>query len=230
MNAVQQQFPYRENNEVKHRRWSVDVKAAASLAGINAERFSVELADMAVHFPRWILTVSQHHALVRCQKCDGMVIFDRGARCVACDVKASRLPGAARPAWFGVMPPIGIDGLARIKDGLLARPPKGHVVGHREGLGNYLLVPLVVTYPPQFPLSPVEVFYLPEFRTIPGMPQEEVSHAFHMVGHGKMCLFAAGEWIPEMGARTTLQQRAYAHVVKFLNYANGKRNAFAVVS
>jgi hypothetical protein len=45
-----------------------------------------------------------------------------------------------------------------------------------------------------------------------------------------MCLFAAGQWSPEMTCREVLQQRAYAHLVKMLRYANGKADAFAVVS
>ena len=32
------------------------------------------------------------------------------------------------------------------------------------------------------------------------------------------------------GDVTFLQQRAYPHVIKMLNYGNGKRNAFAIVS
>ena len=70
--------------------------------------------------------------------------------------------------------------------------------------------------------------YLPEFRDIPGVPRAEYSHAFHMIGQGRMCLFAGGEWHDRMTAREVLQQRAYAHVIKFLNYANGKTDAFAI--
>ena len=35
---------------------------------------------------------------------------------------------------------------------------------------------------------------------------------------------------PTGPAHEVLQQRAYPHVIKFLNYANGKRNAVAIVS
>jgi hypothetical protein len=51
-----------------------------------------------------------------------------------------------------------------------------------------------------------------------------------MFSDGFMCLFAAGEWRTTMSCRELLQQRAYAHAIKLLNYANGKREAFAIVS
>jgi hypothetical protein len=135
-----------------------------------------------------------------------------------------------RAGWFGVMPPIGLDGLAKLRDAIVAKPPPRHVVAQREGLGTYILVPLVVWYPPGYPNIPLEVFYLPEFRKIPGVPRDEYSHAFHMIGTGRMCLFAGGEWNDRMTCREVLQQRAYAHVIKFLNFANGKKDAFAIVT
>ena len=51
-----------------------------------------------------------------------------------------------------------------------------------------------------------------------------------MLGDGTMCLFAAGQWRRSMTCREVLQQRAYPHVIKLLNYADGKRDAFAIVS
>jgi hypothetical protein len=62
------------------------------------------------------------------------------------------------------------------------------------------------------------------------MPRDAASHEVHLYGSGCMCLFAPGEWRPEMSCREVLQQRAYAHVIKLLNYGNGKRDAFTLVS
>jgi hypothetical protein len=104
------------------------------------------------------------------------------------------------------------------------------VVGTHPSIGTYLLVPLVVPIPLGFPLTPLRVHYSPAIRRIKGMPQEEVSHTFHMLSNHQMCLFASGEWHSEMSCRETLQQRAFAHVIKLLNFANGKQSAFAIVS
>jgi hypothetical protein len=187
---------------------------------------------MADHFPRWILTVCSGRERLTCIRCGGMLVFDRGLRCVVCERKISprRLTKRVELAWFGLLPPIGIDGLGRLRKSLIARPPPQHLVGQRDGIGQYLLVPLVAAYPQAFPQSPVKVAYLPSLFAVKGMPREQASHAYHMLGNGFMCLFADGEWRRGMTCREVLQQRAYAHVIKLLRYGAGKRDAFASVS
>jgi hypothetical protein len=221
--TIAQQFPVNGS----HKRWDVDIVAAARAAGIEVRDMTREATDMAEHFPRWLLVLVRDGQPLKC-KCDGLYVFDRGARCVLCD-KPSKEP-RPRAGWFGVLPPIGIDGLAKIKDAVIAKPPRRHVVAHRDVLGNFMLVPLVVQYPGGYPKNPVDVYYLPEFRDIPGIPRDEYSHTFHMIGQGRMCLFAPNEWREGMSSRQVLQQRAYPHVIKFLNYANGKKDAFAIVT
>jgi hypothetical protein len=221
-----QQFPIKQGAQIIHKRWALDVAAAARVAGMPAERMAREAAEMAAHFPRWVLVLVRDGQPLAC-KCDGLLVFDRGVRCVLCERPAKQ---TAKAGWFGVLPPIGIDSLARIKDAIVAKPPKRHVVGTREALGTFMLVPLVAQYPAVYPRDPLDVYYLPEFRDIPGVPREEYSHAFHMIGPGRMCLFAPNEWREEMVCREVLQQRAYPHAIKFLNYANGKQDAFAIVT
>jgi hypothetical protein len=220
---IEHQFP--TPSGVK--RWAVDLLAAARAADVPVERLQRDATDMAQHFPRWLLVLVRDGQPLQC-RCHGLYVFDqgtgRGARCVLCE-KPSAEP-RARAGWFGVLPPIGIDGLATIKDAIVARPPRRHVVGRRAALGTFMLVPLVVQYGAQA----LDVYYLPEFREIPGVPKDEYSHAFHMIGQGRMCLFAPGEWRAEMTCREVLQQRAFPHVIKFLNYANGKKDAFAIVT
>lgn len=220
---IEQRFP-------NGRKWVVDANAVLKLRpGLDRARLERELRDMQTHFSRWVLTVSNGHALVRCaHQCDGVLIFDRGVRCVVCDKTTSAKN--LSPAWFGLLPPIGLAGLGQIGGAIVAKPPPGHVVGKHESIGDYLLVPLVAVIPATFPNAPLAVHYFPTFRAIAGMPKEDVSHAFHMLPNHQMCLFAGGEWQPEMTCRETLQQRAYAHVIKLLNYANGKKSAFEIVS
>lgn len=231
-----QRFPAREGDRIVHRRWRVDLAAAHRLgrwSGNTTRRLTREVTEMAEHFPRWILTVSRDRdrRRVTCRGCGGMLVFDDGLRCVGCGaaVAPRQLPRVSL-AWFGLLPPIGLDGLRRLGAELTARPPAQHLVGKREGIGRYLLVPLVAVHPPGFPASPVRVAYLPSFFKARGMPPERASHAYHMLSDGFMCLFAEGEWRRGMSCREVLQQRAYAHVIKLLNYADGKRDAFASVS
>src|SRR5262245_10338953 len=100
---MQQMFPLKDGMK----RWSIDVDAASRL-GVSAPRLTAEAGEMAKAFPRWLLTVADGAKLQHCERCAGLVIFDRGLRCVVCD--AVQKP-AGRLAWFGLLPPIGIDGL-----------------------------------------------------------------------------------------------------------------------
>jgi len=233
--SIQQSYPRQVDGRIERVRWQVDLDSARRVApnsSVSGPRLEKEVEEMTEHFPRWVLTVSRGRERILCTQCKGLLVFDDGLRCVACGAPRSpkSLTTGVNLAWFGLMPPIGIDGLPKIKRGLLAKPPPHHVVGQQPGIGNYLLVPLVAYYPAHFPRSPVQVAYLPSFFKIKGMPRDQAAHAYHMLGGGKMCLFAGREWRKNMSCREVLQQRAYAHVIKLLNFGNGKRNAFAIVS
>lgn len=230
--ALTQVFPRREGSAVTHRTWSLDVEAARPVAersGLDRERLAREAREMVEHFPRWLLTVQVARDVHLCARCRGMLVFDRGVRCAVCD-RAQGAPPGATLAWFGSMPPIGIDGLARVRHGMVESPPERHVVGRRDGIGTYVLVPLVAAYPAGFPAVDLHVSYLPGIFRVPGFPPEAASHACHLLERGRMCLFAPGQWNRATTCREVLQQRAYAHVIKLLNYANGKTDAFAIVS
>jgi hypothetical protein len=231
--TCEQSFPQAVNGQVRHKRWVVDTATAARLAGWGndgTDRLDREVAEMGSHFPRWVTVITQGRDVLTCAGCGGMLVLDRGVRCVACEEVARRLPVDCGPGWFGLMPPIGVDSLAKVRERLGAKPPPRHVVGHREGMGTFILVPLLVSYPRNFPLVPPRVHYLPGFFKIPGMPADACSHSYHLLGGGLMCLFAPGDWRQEMTCREVLQQRGFPHVVKMLAYANGKRDAFAKVS
>lgn len=233
--ALQQVFPRMAGDRVELHRWDVDMTCAMRLArgrGFSKKRLRQEVEEMGQHLPRWIITVGFGRGVIRCRRCDGVLVFDHGLCCVACggSVTVKQLPAGSQLAWFGLMPPVGVDGLARVKEGLSGGVPAGHVTGRHAGLGRYLLVPLVVSYPPRFPAVEPEAHYLPGFFEIPGMPAERPAHEYHMLANGRLCLFAFGQWRREMTARQVLQQRAYAHLIKMLNYADGKRTAFARVS
>ncbi|MBI2570257.1 MAG: hypothetical protein HYV63_24910 [Candidatus Schekmanbacteria bacterium] len=233
--AVCQLFPVRRGGALVHQTWAVDEPAALRFHPMGPDggaRLRRELEEMQRHLPRWVLTVSEDLRRIPCPSCDSTLVFSHGLRCVACEKEPGRrVPtGRATLAWFGLLPPIGVDTLSELRDSLLVSPPQLHPVGRAEGIGSYLLVPLVASYPPGFPSRPVAVSYLPTFFTIRGMPPAKPSHVCHLLSDGQMCLFAANDWREEMTCRQVIEQRAYAHVIKLLNFANGKKNAFAIVS
>lgn len=231
----QQQFPRRVGTVIEHRRWSVDLASALRVSALgdpSGSRLLREVGEMGEHFPRWVLTVAQGSQRLPCPHCQGVLVFDRGLRCAECEreLPPRALKRGLQLAWFGLLPPIGIDGLAKIKAALLKHTPPRHVVGQQPGIGHFLLVPLTAVYPEGFPQRQVKVAYAPGFFSIPGIPSGGMRHDVHMLDLGFMCLFAGGQWQPSMSCREVLQQRAYAHVVKLLNFGNGKKTAFAKVS
>jgi hypothetical protein len=233
---ILQSYPRRNGaGAIERRSFAVDLACASRTGGprgLTEERLALEASEMALHFPRWILTISVGRERVLCRSCGGPLVFDRALRCAACEKKpsSSSLPREARLAWFGLLPPIGIDRLERLGPRLRERPPAQHVIGHRDEIGHYLLVPLVATYPDGFPALPARVAYLPGLFEVAGMAPDRPSHEVHLLGGGVMCLYAPGQWLPETTVRVVLQQRAYAHVIKLLNHGDGKHGAFAKVS
>jgi hypothetical protein len=233
--VIVQSFPKRVGDKVEHMQWPLDLDCARSLsawAKDEPQRLEREAKEMAQHFPRWLLTLARGQQLLTCPSCAGMLVFDRGVRCVACgkELNRSRIPRDVLLAWFGLMPPIGIDSLTHLLPRLLKRAPARHVVGQSPATGHYLLVPLLAVYPSSYPTTWPHVGYFQEIFSIDGMPGRGPGHTCHMLGEDVMCLFAAGQWLEKMTLREALQQRAYAHVVKLLNYADGKKNSFAIVT
>jgi hypothetical protein len=233
--SIVQILPRRVGDKVEHVRWQLDLDTAASLsrwAAANPGRLEREATQMAQHFPRWLLTVVRGREPMMCPSCQGMLVFDRGLRCSSCEreLARSRIPPGAQISWFGLMPPIGIDSLTKLRNQLVASAPARHVVGSSPATGHYLLVPLLAVYPEEFPQTWPRITYFKEIFSVGGMPARGSSHTCHMLPDDVMCLFAAGQWRAEMSCREVLQQRAYPHVVKLLNYADGKTNAFAIVT
>ena len=51
--TITQQFPVNGS----HKRWDVDIGAAARAAGIGVHDMTREATEMAQHFPRWLLVL-----------------------------------------------------------------------------------------------------------------------------------------------------------------------------
>jgi hypothetical protein len=82
----------------------------------------------------------------------------------------------------------------------------------------YLLVPLAVVYPGEWPSVEPAVHYAPAWLAALGMPLGNGS--YHLVGNGRACLFGWGQW-RSMSVAAVLQQRVVNHVVSLLKIAAG---------
>jgi hypothetical protein len=195
--------------------WEVDRKAAALAMGwVRREEASwrADLEAMATHFPHWVLVGGSGSQPSRCA-CGGPIApVDGEMRCALC--------GKARDVealmWVGQLPV-----LARPEPSFTAKRDALRTAGFGEtevgGLA-YLLVPLVVSYPTEWPSLEPGVYYAPQWLTTLQLPLANGS--YHLVGGGRACLFGWGQWRP-MTIAAVLQQRVVNHVVSLLKIAAG---------
>ena len=117
--------------------------------------------------------------------------------------------------WVGQLPV-----LARPKPRLRTRRAALQAAGFGEtevGGLVYLLVPLAVVYPAEWPSVEPGVYYAPKWLTTLGC---RANGSYHLVGGGRACLFGWGQWRP-MSVAAVLQQRVVNHVVSLLKIAAG---------
>ena len=196
-------------------RWSVDEQAAAAVMPWVARRPAVwqaELAAMAAHLPTWVLVGGQANRPAACG-CGGLLAPTQGAlRCVAC----GRTGRATQLLWVGQLP---IP--ARPEPRFAARRAALVAAGFAEAVVGdlaYLLVPLVVAYPQEWPSVEPAVIYAPKWLAALGLPLGSAAH--HLLSDGRACLFGWGQW-RTMTAAAVVQQRVVNHALSLLKIAAG---------
>ena len=205
-------------------RWQVDTPAAGQVMAWvrrNPAAWAVDLREMKASFPRWVLVGSQDQQPSLCAACGNLVAPQRdGLCCVACG-----RPGAATHlAWLGQLPV-----LARPEAEFAPRRAALHAAGFGEvvvgGLA-YLLVPLVLVYPTEWPLQEPAVTYAPAWLQALGLAS--AGSFYHLYWGGRACLFATGQWRP-MPVAAVLQQRVVNHVGSLLKIAAGMEPGVAFI-
>jgi hypothetical protein len=176
------------------------------------EAWRADLEAMAMHFPHWTLVGGRGTQPSRCA-CGGPLVPTAGSlRCALCG-KVGR--GDAL-MWVGHLPV-----LARPEPSFGARRAALTRAGFAEtevGGLVYLLVPLVMAYPSEWPSVEPHVVYAPRWLAALDLPT--ANGAYHLVGGGRACLFGWGQWRP-MSVAAVLQQRVVNHVVSLLKVAAG---------
>ncbi len=178
-----------------------------------AAAWRADVEGMATHFPHWALVGGNRRGHAARCFCGGPLAPTQGAlRCVVCGAVGS----AESLMWVGQLPV-----LARPEATFLARRRALTAAGFAEtevGGLVYLLVPLAVTYPVEWPLLEPSVTYAPLWLTTLDLPLADGS--YHIIGGGRACLFGWNQWRP-MSVAAVLQQRMVNHVVSLLKIAAG---------
>ena len=203
--------------------WVVDRQAAGkAMAWVLREAavWQADLTSMATHFPHWALVASEGSQPKLCDCSGPLAPMQGGLCCVVCG-KAGQASGLL---WMGQLPV-----LARPEASFGARREALRRAGYAEtvvgGLA-YLLVPLAVVYPREWPTLEPSVYYARTWLVALGLPEGNASH--HLVGNGRACLFGWGQW-RAMSVAAVLQQRVVNHVVSLLKIAAGVPPAQAFI-
>jgi hypothetical protein len=217
----------REATAIMHRlggqTWVVDRQAAGeAMAWVRREAavWQADLANMAAHFPHWALVAGEGYRPKLCGCGGPLAPMQGGLCCVVCG-KAGK---ANDLLWMGQLPV-----LARAEASFGTRREVLRRAGFSEivvrGLA-YLLVPLAVVYPNEWPTLEPSVYYAPTWLAALGLPESNAS--YYLVSNGRACLFGWGQWRP-MSVAAVLQQRVVNHVVSLLKIAAGTPPAQAFI-
>ncbi len=204
--------------------WLVDREAAAGVAAWVArapEALEADLEGMAEYFPHWILAGSDGGRLARCSRCGALCVPTGGAmRCLQCAEEG----GADGLLWLGHVP-----SLARPERPFARRQQALQQAGFAQlsvGEVTYLLAPLTVLYPAEWPNVEPVVRYAGRWLDALGLPRSSAAH--HLVQNGRACIFAWGQW-SAMPIHAVLQQRVVNHIASLLKIAAGQRPGRAFI-
>lgn len=204
--------------------WAVDPHAAAQvMAWVEREpaTFDEDIRGMAAYFPHWLLVGGGQERPLRCGTCGLYAVPLAGAiRCPQCRLAQT----ATSLLWLGQIPV-----LARPEPEFVRRQTALRQAGFGEvmtGGTTYLLVPLRVHYPTEWPNIEPRVFYARRWLKALGLPEGSSSH--HLLSGGRACIFAGNQW-QVMPIHAVLQQRMVNHVVSLFKIAAGQRPAEAFI-
>lgn len=207
--------------------WTVDLRAAAAIMAWSRRvpaLLAQEVAEMAQHFPHWLLVLGRERELQPCRHCGELIVFADGVPCcVACGRPAAG-DRQSRLAWVGHLPTLLRDG-AQLVGRLPALAAAGAPTVDAGGT-HYLLVPIRVFYPDEWPHVEPALYYGPGVLAALGLT-EGPSGQYHLYSGSQACLYAGGQW---RGAtvRVVLQQRMVNHLASLVKIAAGvpPREAF----
>ena len=202
---------------VQEKRWLVDCQAASKIMSWIKRTPQALIADvegMQTYFPHWILVASRNQKPLYCDRCQQFYVPTDGAtRCLQCrqTVKAAEL------MWLGHIPVLARPEVAFAKRQAALREKEYDEVSLNDE--TYLLVPLTVSYPQEWPNTEPIVRYGKTWLKTLGIPNNSSRH--HLISHGRACIFAWGQW-QAMPIHAVLQQRMVNHIMSLFKTAAGQ--------
>jgi hypothetical protein len=198
-------------------RWQIDQQVVTSVmrwAKRRPEALTADLEGMEHYFPSWMLVGASAGRTVSCAACHlPCVPTNNAIRCPLCGAQAQ----ADALIWVGLLP-----ALARPEKAFLPKRQALRQIGFDEVTtagGDYLLIPLSVAYPSEWPHVEPLVRYAPRWLAAAGIPIASAAH--HLIGNGQACIYAYSQW-QAAPVHTVLQQRMVNHATSLLKIAAGQ--------
>ena len=170
--------------------WAVDQRAIAAQinwAKRNPAAIQADLDGMAQFFPHWLLVGAENGQIARCSTCHAPAVPTNGAfRCLDCRSEVT-INGMA---WIGQIPALSRPE-PRFQSGreALATAGFGEVTIDQQ---TYLLVPLTVHYPNEWPNQEPLVQY--NIRWLKTLKLPASNGSYHLISNGRACIYGYNQW------------------------------------
>ncbi len=204
--------------------WRIDATAAASAAAWVAAKphvWQADLQGMATYFPHWLLVGGRAGRPLQCATCHAPIVpLSAALRCLLCQQPHT----CDNLFWVGQIP-----ALARPETHFQQRQADLRQAGFAEvtiAQQTYLLVPLTVSYPQQWPNQEPLIAYSPRWLRTLGLPTSSAAH--HLISNGRACIFGYADWVAQP-IHSVLGQRMLNHITSLLKIAAGQSPAHAFI-
>jgi len=203
--------------EIEEYTWPVDGQAVGNCmtwAKRKPEVLQQDLAGMAGYFPHWLLVGAAKEKPLTCPACQTpFVPLDGAMRCIKC----RREKRVSSLLWLGHLPlPARPEPAFQKRLAALRKAGYGEVMARET---TYLLAPLSVQYPSEWPNVEPAVRYARRWLQVMGLPHSSARH--HLLDRGKACIFSWGQW-RAMPIHALLQQRMVNHALSLFKIAAGQ--------
>ena len=210
------------DDAIEQRQWQVDVGALARIGENEWVRdfpqlLERDLAEMTETFPHWFLAAGKP---AECPEDGDYIVPSKGGfRCAACEKPYKDAAHLRSLLWTGMIP-VQVTGATHVEQRIRQQIAERNLpIGHVESGALFLLVPIEVAYPSNWPNSAPTARYLHGFFQALGRSPGSGHHS-HMLSDNQMCLF--NSW-HKMSMRDVIQNRIVPHALAQVKIANGER-------
>lgn len=209
------------NGVTENRTWEVDTSALGRISYNDwltrfPQLLEQDLREMGSMFPHWILVGGNSQDAVSCPDDREYIVPKEGKmRCLKCDRSYEQTLSSL--IWTGMLP-VRVERAGRVERNI-KRLEKGREL-RLPFVKGFLLVPIKIVYPQNWPHGDPGSYYTPEFFQALGVDTPGISHHHHMNGGLRMCLFS--NW-HQMSIMEVIQNRIGPHALAQVMLASGER-------